>query len=147
MDRTHFSGFSLQILGFFSTLQPRGLFLASVRFFFEKCRSNIYIYIYLGDLWINSTAPRNEHSKTDFPRFEISKIWNFPGKVRRMKTFFPGQIWSCYRRDAGTCSMGWLRSVRSIKLYDWFSEYPLFYRALLQKRPIILSILLTEATP
>ena len=48
-----------------------------------------------------------------------------------------------------TCinAMGWLRSVGSIKLQVSFAEYCLFYRALLQKRPIILSILLTEATP
>jgi len=43
--------------------------------------------------------------------------------------------------------MGWLRSVGSIKLYISFAEYRLFYRSLLQKRPIILSILLTKATP
>jgi len=34
--------------------------------------------------------------------------------------------------------MGWLRSVGSIKLYVSFAEYRLFYRALLQKRPVIL---------
>jgi len=45
------------------------------------------------------------------------------------------------------CDMGWLRSVGSIKLQVSFAEYRLFYRPLLQKRPIILSILLTEATP
>ena len=45
------------------------------------------------------------------------------------------------------CDMGWLRSVGSIKLHVSFAEYRLFYRALLQKRPIILSILLTVATP
>ena len=44
-------------------------------------------------------------------------------------------------------NMGWLRSVGSIKLWVSFAEYRLFYRALLQKRPIILSILLTKATP
>jgi len=44
-------------------------------------------------------------------------------------------------------AMGWLRLVGSIKLQVSFAEYSLFYRALLQKRPIILSILLTEATP
>ena len=44
-------------------------------------------------------------------------------------------------------TMGWLRSVGSIKLHVSFAEYPLFCRALLQKRPIILSILLTKATP
>jgi len=43
--------------------------------------------------------------------------------------------------------MGWLRSVGSIKLYVSFAEYRLFYRTLLQKRPVIVSILLTEATP
>jgi len=43
--------------------------------------------------------------------------------------------------------MGWLRSVGSIKLYVTFAVYRLFYRALLQKRPINLSTLLTVATP
>jgi len=43
--------------------------------------------------------------------------------------------------------MGWLRSVGSIKLKVSFAEYRLFYRTLLQKRPIVFSILLTEATP
>jgi len=43
--------------------------------------------------------------------------------------------------------MGWLRSVGSIKLYFSFAEYRLFYRSLLPKRPIILSILLVKASP
>jgi len=43
--------------------------------------------------------------------------------------------------------MGWLRSVGSIQLQVSFAEYRLFYGALLQKRPLILSILLIEATP
>jgi len=34
-----------------------------------------------------------------------------------------------------------------MKLQVFLAEYCLFYRALLQKRPIILSILLTESTP
>jgi len=46
-----------------------------------------------------------------------------------------------------TTYMGWLRSVGSIKLQVSFAEYSLFKRALLQRRPIILSILLIEATP
>jgi len=32
---------------------------------------------------------------------------------------------------------GWLRLVGSLKLWVSFAEYSLFYRALLQKRPII----------
>jgi len=43
--------------------------------------------------------------------------------------------------------MGWLQSVGSMKSQVSFAEYRLFYRALLQKRLIISSILLTEATP
>jgi len=51
--------------------------------------------------------------------------------------------------SAETCLylMGWLRWVGSIKWQVSFAEYSLFYRSLLQKRPIILSILLTKATP
>ena len=43
--------------------------------------------------------------------------------------------------------MGWLRLVGSIELSVSFAEYRLFYRALLQKRRIILRSLLIEATP
>ena len=43
--------------------------------------------------------------------------------------------------------MGWLRLVGSTKLQVFFAEYRLFYRALLQKRPVILLVPLTEATP
>jgi len=44
-------------------------------------------------------------------------------------------------------NMGWLRLVGSLKLQVSFAEYSLFYRALLQKRPIILRSLLIVATP
>jgi len=43
--------------------------------------------------------------------------------------------------------MGWLRLVGSLKVQVSFAEYRLFYRALLQKRPIILRSLLIVATP
>jgi len=43
--------------------------------------------------------------------------------------------------------MGWLRLVGSLKLYVSFAEYRLFYRALLQKRRIILRSLLIVVTP
>ena len=43
--------------------------------------------------------------------------------------------------------MGWLQLVGSLKLQLSFAEYSLFYKALLQKRPIILRSLLIEATP
>jgi len=43
--------------------------------------------------------------------------------------------------------MGWLQLVGSLKLQFSFAEYSFFYRALLQKRPIILRSLLIVATP
>jgi len=43
--------------------------------------------------------------------------------------------------------MGWLQLVGSIKSWVSFAEYGLFYRAIVQKRPVILSILLPKATP
>ena len=43
--------------------------------------------------------------------------------------------------------MGWLRLVGSLKSQVSFAEYRLFYRTLLQKRPIILRSLLIVATP
>jgi len=56
-------------------------------------------------------------------------------------------MWRYTWDDMPWVTMGWLRSVGSMKLQVSFAEYRLFYRALLQKRPIILSILLTKATP
>jgi len=44
-------------------------------------------------------------------------------------------------------TMGWLRLVGSFKLQVSFAEYSLFYRAFLQKWPIILRSLLIVATP
>ena len=49
--------------------------------------------------------------------------------------------------ECGRTCMGWLRLVGSFKLQVSFAEYSLFYRDLLQKRPIILRNLLVEATP
>ena len=47
----------------------------------------------------------------------------------------------------GEAGMGWLRLVGSLKVQVSFTEYSLFYRALLQKRPTILRSLLVVATP
>ena len=43
-------------------------------------------------------------------------------------------------------AMGWLQLVGCLRLQVSFAEYHLFYRALLQKRPIILRSLLSVAT-
>ena len=44
-------------------------------------------------------------------------------------------------------NMAWLHAVGSLKLHVSLAEYRLFYRALLQNRPIILRSLPIEATP
>jgi len=59
----------------------------------------------------------------------------------------PWLLWTSHgTRSENTSHMRWLRLVGSIKLQVSFAGYCLFYRALLQKRPIILSILLNEGT-
>jgi len=45
------------------------------------------------------------------------------------------------------CGMGWLRLLGSLKFWVSLAEYSLLYKALLQKRPIILRSLLIAATP
>ena len=60
-------------------------------------------------------------------------------------------VWFSYRiylkRSVHSHSMGWPRLVGSFQSQVSFAEYSLFYRALLQKRPIILRSLLIVATP
>jgi len=51
------------------------------------------------------------------------------------------------RGPRGMRGMRWLRLAGSIKLQVSFAEHSLFYWALLQKRPIIFLMLLTEASP
>ena len=48
---------------------------------------------------------------------------------------------------ASESTMGWPRLAGSLKIYVFFAEYSLFYRALLQTRPIFLRSLLFIATP
>jgi len=61
-----------------------------------------------------------------------------------MSTDYRAALWEIL-----TCqlAMGWLRFVGSLELQVSFAEYRLFYRALSQKRPIILRSLLSVATP
>ena len=53
----------------------------------------------------------------------------------------------CLYRLIKLSTTGWLRVVDFLKLYVSFAEYNLFYRALLQKRPMILRRLLIVVTP
>jgi len=79
-------------------------------------------------------------------RYVETRSYLFNGAIRdrliRERVVFICVTWLMY-----TITMGWLRSGGLITLQVSFAEYCLFYRALLQKRPIILSILLSKATP
>ena len=63
--------------------------------------------------------------------------------VWRASSFFWHATFTCTH----TRSIRWLQLVGFLKLQVSFAEYRLFYRALLQQRPIILRSLLIEATP
>jgi len=63
-------------------------------------------------------------------------------------TVIPGpDILDLHNVCGSTIHMRWLRLVGSLKLWVYFAEYRLFYRASLRKRPIILRGLLIVATP
>ena len=71
----------------------------------------------------------------------------------RVRAFSCTCTCACARARARACAcekvndVGWLRLVGSLKLKVSFAEYRLFYKALLQKRPIILRSVLIVATP
>ena len=60
---------------------------------------------------------------------------------------FEWQQMSHGKQDVDVIHMGWLRLVGTLKAQVSFAEYSLFYRALLQMRPIILRSLQVVATP
>jgi len=68
----------------------------------------------------------------------VDSSWHHSRWSRHMVSRRVCSIWS---------SMGWLRLEGSLKWQISFAEYSLFYRALLQKRPIILRSLRIIATP
>jgi len=105
----------------------------------------------MSHMWIKhitQTTTRRIHARMNESchsyEWVTSHIWM--GRVR-----LTSHIWISHVTHITTCCnharMGWLRSVGSIKWQGSFAEYRLLYRALLQKRPIILSILLSVATP
>jgi len=77
-------------------------------------------------------------------RAEYSIEYAKRSRSRTLRNMYQSQ---CIRNLTGKSVYGWLRLVGSFKLYISLAEYPLFYRALLQKRPMILRSLLVAATP
>jgi len=87
------------------------------------CRSLLYHSTWLGP----SLSTRPKWSPPPQPKWSGENVLDLSYKDRK--------------------AIGWLRLVGSFKLLVSFAEYRLFYRALLQKRPIIWRSLLVEATP
>ena len=91
-----------------------------------------HIWMSMSHIWM-----RRRHTY----EWVMSHVW-----MRRRHTY----EWVCHTHESvmtRLTGMVWLRLVASLKLYVSFAEYSLFYRALLQKRPIILRSLLILATP
>jgi len=82
----------------------------------------------------------------------ISRLLTITGLFCRISSLLQGsfakEIYNCILiHILHIMCMEWLRLVGSFKLQVSFAEYRLFYRALLQKKPIMLRSLLIVATP
>jgi len=95
---------------------------------------------------------KRQSSSKETLSFSVSKIFlskSFFSNIYtqpRHKLFCkrePFQIELFFKRDTPP-TMGWLRLVGSLKLCVSFAEHIFFYRAFLQKRPMILRSLLIE---
>ena len=108
----------------------------------------IYIYtcicVYITQTYLHVCPPRTTH-KRGSSRQQHSTPKSRGQHLR--ENHCPCHIYISLYPHLYVLSMGWLRLVGSIKLQVSFAEYCLFNRALLQKRPIMLSMLLTKATP
>ena len=101
-------------------------------------------------VWSNRFA--NESETITLSCFTTSKMslisWSFPRLGHFGHTDDTAMLRSHATRHNGLDSlMGWLTLKGSFKLLVSFAEYSLFYRALFQKRPIILSSLLIVVAP
>jgi len=107
--------------------------------------ASFLLFVWLEKLWQYTTSYTVTHklgfSKEDMRQQSIQSLEPTDGRDTNGWEHL-AHLWALESH----LSTGWLRSVGSIKLYVSFAEYLLFHRALLQKRPVILLILLTEGT-
>jgi len=108
----------------------RDLFICVTWFLHMSDMPHSYVWHdqFIYGTWLIHGRPSNMNASRCTYECDMLHIWNI--------------MYCTYQYD-----VGWLRSVGSIKSHVSFAEYRLFYRALLQKRPIILSILPTKVTP
>jgi len=95
------------------------------------------------NIWDSRETLCESHGNSRQSLFEILAVVNILSLISSVRGEYRAEssLWRI------SITMGWLQSVGSIKFQVSFSEYSLFYRALLKKGPEILSILLTNATP
>jgi len=95
-------------------------------------------------IWMSCVTRTHETCHTH--GWVMSHIWRSDGtgvnELGHTYEWVVSHIWTCH-----ITHMGWLRLVGSLKLCISVENIGLCYRALLQKRPIILKSLLAEATP
>jgi len=82
---------------------------------------------------------------TDMNTYEPMNMYEHMNTSEHMNNSI--SIWRCEFVMAHILIMGWLRLIGSLKLQFSFSKYSLFYRALLQKRHMILRSLSCVAAP
>jgi len=107
-------------------------------------------WLYTDTYMTRNNAPLRDHSWTQIYRStHYLKLYLNLVQNASFRDNSRTQIYRVISENVSSCEclMGWLRLVGSLKLWVAFADYHLFYGALLQKRPVILSILLTEATP
>jgi len=129
--------------------------VSNVRFVCISCVWNVIsnahltytqeIYIYIHTFCIKTIIVVHIHIYIDTfctwnPRHDTHTHISLQHTATHCNTLQHTSYWCCLQRCTG---VGWLRLVGSIKLQVSFAEYSLFYRALLQNTPIILSSLLT----
>jgi len=95
-----------------------------------------------------------QHNATHYTTHNMNRIhgteWIYPNgpdsSLSKYDTYF-NQVFYFQSHLTNQFAMGWLRWVGSLKSWVSFAEYSLFYRALLQQRPIIVRSSLIVATP
>jgi len=109
-----------------------------VQIYVMWCKDMLVMYVYSYSLFSSHQVP-----------FCYVSLYNYMYYVCRLFSCHQVLFYyvSLYHIMYVDSYMGWLRLVGSLKLYVSFAEYSLFYRALLQKRPINLRSLLILATP